>query len=120
MAGMVQFVARYISDGRYLDYTAGADLAAGDVVVVGELVGVAVQPLAAGQTDGLCVEGVIDFAKATGNGTAIAGGVLLYWDATAKVATTNAGGGANKYIGKSVFAGATDSAAVVRVRFHPL
>ena len=55
------FTARYISDGRYLDYTAPSDVAAGDVVVVGELVGVAVEPIAAGRMDGLCVDGVVDF-----------------------------------------------------------
>ncbi len=114
------FTARYISDGKYLDYTPQADLAAGDVVVVGELVGVAVQPITAGRMDGRCVEGLVAFAKATGNGTAIAAGAKVYWDAGNKVATTSDGGGANKYIGKTDFSGAGDGDATVRVRFHPL
>jgi len=114
------FLARYISDGRYLDYTASSDVAAGDVIVAGELVGVAVGPIAAGRTDGLCVDGVVDFAKATGSGTAVSEGAKVYWDAGNKVATTSDGGGANRYIGKAGFGGAGDDDAVVRVRFHPL
>ena len=114
------FTARYISDGRYLDYVAPSDVAAGDVIVAGELVGVAAGPIPAGRMDGLCVDGVVDFAKATGNGTAIAAGAKVYWDAGSKVATTSDGGGANKYIGKTGFSGAGDDDAVVRVRFHPL
>ena len=114
------FTARYISDGRYLDYVAPSDVAAGDVIVVGELVGVAPGPILAGRTDALCVEGVVDFAKATGNGTAIGAGVRVYWDAGNKVATASDGGAANKYIGKTGFSGAADDDATVRVRFHPL
>jgi predicted RecA/RadA family phage recombinase len=116
----VGFTARYISDGRYLDYIAPSDVAAGDVIVVGELVGVAVEPIPAGRMDGLCVEGLVDFAKAAGPGTGIAGGAKLYWDATNVVATTSDGGGTNKYIGKTDFSGAADGDATVRVRFHPL
>ena len=113
------FTARYISDGRYIDYTPAQDVAAGDVVIQGELPGVAVEDIPAGKLGALCVDGLVDFAKASGNGTAIAAGTALYWDATAKQATASAGGGANKYIGKSALA-AADGDATVRVRFHPL
>ncbi len=113
------FTARFISDGRYIDYTPSVDVAAGDVVIQGELPGVAVGDIKASALGSLCVDGLVDFAKASGNGTAIGAGVLLYWDASAKVATASAGGGANKYIGKSAQA-AGDDDSLVRVRFHPL
>jgi predicted RecA/RadA family phage recombinase len=115
----MSLAARYISDGRYIDYTPAQDVAAGDVIVQGELPGVAVVDIPANTLGALCVDGLVDFAKATGGGTAIAAGTVLYWDATAKRATTSAGGGANKYIGKSALA-AADGESVVRVRFNPL
>jgi len=56
---------------------------------------------------------VFDFAKATGQGTAIGVGANVYWDDTNNVATTTATG--NKLIGKCVRA-AVDADATVRVR----
>ena len=61
----------------------------------------------------LAVEGVFDFPKATGGGTAIGAGVNVYWNAGTGVATTTSAG--NKLIGKTVRA-AADADATVRVR----
>jgi len=107
--------ATFVHEGASIDYTPGAAVAAGDVIVQGELVGVAKTPIAASALGSLAVEGVFDFAKATGGGTAIAIGVNVYWDDAANQATTNAGAGANKLIGKCVKA-AADAEATVRVR----
>jgi len=107
--------AVFVHEGCAIDHTPGADVAAGDVVVQGDLVGVAKQPIAAGKLGALAVQGVFDFAKATGAGTAIAMGALVYWDATVDQATTSTGAGANKLIGKTVRA-AADGDATVRVR----
>lgn len=38
--------ATFVHDGRAIDYTPGGDVAAGDVVVQGELVGIAKTPIA--------------------------------------------------------------------------
>lgn len=105
--------ATYVHDGGAIDYTPGAAVAAGDVVVIGELVGVAKTPIAAGALGALAVRGVFDFAKATGGGTAISTGANCYWDDTNNVATTTATG--NKLIGKVIKA-ATDADATVRVQ----
>lgn len=102
-------------EGDAIDYTPGADVAAGDVVVQGELVGVARLDIKANTLGALAVAGVFDFPKATGGGTAITAGAQLYWDDTNDVATTNAGAGANKAIGKAVKA-AADADATVRAR----
>lgn len=107
--------ATFIQEGASIDYTPGVNLAAGAVVVQGELVGVAVQAIAANTLGALAVEGVFDFPKATGGGTAITAGAQLYWDDTNDVATTNAGAGANKAIGKAVKA-AADADTTVRAR----
>ena len=69
MAGMAQFLATYVSDGRYVPYTPSVDLPPGTVVVQGELVGVTREPLRANRLGNLCVDGVISFPKATTPGS---------------------------------------------------
>jgi predicted RecA/RadA family phage recombinase len=105
--------ATFVQDGASLDYTPGADVAAGDVVVQGDLVGVAKLDIKTGRLGALAVNGVFDFAKATGVGTAIAMGAIVYWNDAANQATTTAAG--NKKIGTVVRA-AADADATVRVR----
>jgi len=105
--------AQFIHDGKSIDYTPGADVAAGDVVVQNDLLGVAKLDIAANTLGALAVTGVFDVPKATGAGTAIGAGAKVYWNATAKQATTTATG--NKYLGKTVKA-AVDADATVRVR----
>lgn len=107
--------ATFIHDGNAIDYTPTADVAVGDVVVQSELVGVAKQPIVANARGALAVKGVFDFPKATGGGTAITAGAKVYWDDTNKLATTDDGAGANKYVGKVIRA-AADEDATVRVR----
>ena len=107
---MPQAVFRH--EGNSIDYTPAADVAAGNVVVIGELVGVAKLDIKANVLGALAVTGVFDFAKATGVGTAITAGANCYWDDTNNVATTTAAG--NKLIGKCV-KDAVDADATVRV-----
>ena len=108
-------MATFVQDGRTIDHTPapGSDVAAGDVVVQGELVGVAKVPISGGTLGALAVEGVFDFPKATGGGTAITAGANCYWNAGAQQATTTATG--NKLIGKCVRA-AADADTTVRIR----
>jgi len=108
-------LAIFIHDGAAIDYTPGANVAAGDVVVQGELVGIAKTPIAASALGALAVDGVFDLPKATGGGTAITAGAVVYWDAGASQATTSAAAGANKLLGKTI-AAAADADATVRVR----
>jgi len=107
--------ATYVQEGEAVDYTPGADVAAGDVIVQGDLVGVAPRLIKANVQGALSVTGVYDFAKSTAGGSAIAAGVLVYWDDTANQATVTATG--NKLIGKSIKA-AADGDATVRVRMN--
>ncbi len=109
--------AVFVQEGNQIDYTPGAAVAAGDVVVQGELVGVAKQPIAANVLGALAVDGVFDFPKATGGGTAISAGANVYWDEAEQVAKTDDETGANKLIGKTV-AAAGDNDATVRVRLN--
>ena len=107
--------ATFVQDGCAIDYTPGAAVAAGDVVVQGDLIGVAKRPIAANELGALAVEGVFDFPKATGGGSAIATGVNVYWDVAEAVAKTDSEAGANKLLGKTTKA-AGDNDATVRVR----
>lgn len=105
----------FVQEGAAVDYTPGGDLAAGDVVVQGDLVGVTKRAVPANTLGALHVEGVFDFPKATGGGSAIGVGLDVYWDVAEAVAKTDDEAGANKRIGKTV-AAAGDSDALVRVR----
>lgn len=103
--------AVFAHEGAAVDYTPGAAVAAGDVVVQGDLVGIARLNIPAGALGALAVTGVFDFAKATN--VAYSVGALLYWDDADKIVTTTTSG--NKLIGKVVRAAATTDPSV-RVR----
>lgn len=108
-------IATFVHDGNAIDYTPGSAVASGDVVVQGELVGIAKTAIAANALGALVVDGVFDLPKATGGSTAITAGALVYWDATNSVATTDDASGTNKLLGKTI-AAAADADATVRVR----
>jgi len=99
---------------RAVAYTPGSDVAAGDVVVAGSLVGVAELAIASGATGDLTVEGVFVVPKANPDNT-LTLGVACYWDATNHVATTTSSG--NKLMGKVVKA-AANTDTTVRVRLQ--
>lgn len=105
--------ARFIHEGKSIDYTPSADVTAGDVVVQGDLIGVASRSIVFGHLGALQVDGVFDFPKTAGTGEAIAVGTKVYWDATNTVATATAS--THKYLGKTI-AAAGDNDTLVRVR----
>jgi len=107
--------AVYLAVGNTVDYTPSTAVTAGDVVVQGELVGVATQAIAANVKGALAVAGVFQFPKATTSGSALTAGAKVYWDAGSSVVTTTVG--SNKYVGKVVTAAAA-SASTVEVRLE--
>jgi len=107
--------ATYIHEGNSIDHTPAADVGAGEVVVQGELVGVAKLDIPAGVLGALAVSGVFDFPKEVGGEKVFDAGVEVYWDEANQLADTDPAGGANKRIGRSI-AAAGDGDAVVRVR----
>ncbi len=109
--------ATFVHDGASIDYTPGSDVAVGDVVVLGDLVGVAKQAIKAGTLGALALVGVFDLPKATGAGTGIAAGIALYWDATNQLAKTDSNSGTHKRIGNAVAVASTTD-ATVRVRLN--
>lgn len=111
-------MAEFIQDGRAIDYTPVADVAAGEVIVQGDLIGVTKVPIPAEHAGTLAVEGVFDFDKEVEGGVTFAVGSIAYWDAVNNVAVTTDGSGANKPLGK-VVREADDNDGTVRVRLCP-
>lgn len=107
-------IANFVQEGHTIDYTPAADVAAGDVVVQGDLVGIAKLDIPANTLGALAVTGVFDIAKVAA--TAITAGAIAYWDAGNKVATNTSNSGANKQLGKFIrAAAAADATARVRL-----
>lgn len=71
----------YFQDGDLIDYTPSADVGAGQVVVMGELVSIAPRPIASGKLGAVIVEGVAYLPCATG-ATGAQGSVVFYSSAT--------------------------------------
>ncbi|MEW4530216.1 DUF2190 family protein [Maioricimonas sp. JC845] len=107
--------AHFIQAGDAIDHTPGSDVAAGDVVVQGDLVGIAKRDITAGELGALAVTGVFDVAKQAGGGVTFSTGDKAYWDDTNNVAVTTDGAGANKLLGKAT-ADAADADDLVRIR----
>lgn len=89
----------YVACGDEIAYTNGgaAAIAAGDVVIYGEIVCVALDDIAIGATGAIKSSGVFNLAKLSTD--AIGEGVSVYWDATNSQVTLTAT--ANTLMGKS-------------------
>jgi len=98
--------ATYVQTGDTIDYTPAADVSAGDVVVQGTLVGVALRNIAANTLGALAVRGVFDFDKEE---VAISAGEDVYYDTDSGLAFTSAVG---TYLGKCVQDAAADDGTV--------
>ena len=91
--------ARYVQRGDAIDHTPMADVAAGDVVVVGKLVGVAKLDIKAGELGALALTGVYEMTKNAG--VAFAVGMEVAWDAANRKAVAAGTSGSVK-IGHAV------------------
>ncbi|MEI8244624.1 MAG: DUF2190 family protein [Lentisphaerota bacterium] len=94
--------AVFVQTGHSIDYTPTANVAAGDVIVVGDLIGVAKFDIPANCLGALAIVGCFDVEKA--EAAVFAFGDKVYWDNSAKVATDVAT--ANTYMGKAIAAAA--------------
>ncbi len=74
----------FVQPGKVITHanSSGSDISAGDVVVMGVLVGVALVDIADGESGSVSITGVHTLAKTTG--TAWAQGDVLDWDASAE------------------------------------
>jgi predicted RecA/RadA family phage recombinase len=100
--------SRRVSDGLTIDYVPTTDLAAGDVLQIGEIIAITPRPAKANVPAALDVTGLYEIDKDNSNVTA---GAILYWDNTNKKATTTATG--NKRLGLAAAAAATSATKVL-------
>jgi predicted RecA/RadA family phage recombinase len=82
-------MADYIQKGDILDHTPANAVAAGGVVVIGDLVAVAPRPIAANSLGALAVEGV--FALPCATGATGAQGSAVRWVAASGIADATTG-----------------------------
>lgn len=71
----------YVSAGDVIQFTAGADISSGDVVVIGKILGVALQDIANGATGSVAIRGRFNCPKVSA--AVIAQGESLTWDVSA-------------------------------------
>ena len=98
----------YIQPGHTLTIPSPGAIAPGDVVVVGEIIGVAAGAAALGEPADVHVVGVWSLPKVAGDDMSV--GEAIFWDSAAGLATVTATG--NTRLGVAVAAGA----ATVAVR----
>lgn len=80
---------KFRQPGDVIDYVAGGNIVAGQVVVIGARIGVALTAIANGKTGSVRVTGVFEITKL---GTdVVAQGAALYWDAGNTRLTTTVG-----------------------------
>lgn len=78
----------YIQPGKVIDFVAVAAVLSGQVVRVGQLLGVAAGNVASGETGQAHIEGVFEVPKVAG--AVVAKGESLTWDASAAAFDDNA------------------------------
>lgn len=71
----------YIQPGSVIEHTASADISSGDVVVIGNIIGVALVDIANGSTGSVAIEGVFTVPKVSG--AVISQGESLTYDVSA-------------------------------------
>jgi predicted RecA/RadA family phage recombinase len=105
--------ATFVHDGDRIDYTPAAAVDAGDVIPLGDRVGVATGDIAAGVLASLAVTGVFDFVKDddSSTGTVFLANTPAYWDADAEQASPTKG-----ILLGTVLAAAAKTTGTVRVQ----
>ena len=99
---------KFVQPGEVIDYTAGANIASGQVVLMGARIGVALKAIANGETGPVQVTSVFNIAKLSSDN--MAQGALLYWDNTNSRLTTTASG--NTLAGFAAAAAAASTTSV--------
>lgn len=103
----------HIQPGKVIEFTAGANVASGELVLIGDLVGVALADVANGAVGSAQIEEVFEVPKLSTD--VMTAGVAVYLDASNKRVTLEDEG--NKYAGKTVN-GAGNGIAKVRVKLN--
>ena len=105
---------KYVQVGDVLDYTATSAVALGDAVVIGSnIVGIALDDIAANATGPVAIRGVFLVTKASDD---ISQGAKLYWDAASRNFTTSSGSGT---FAGNAWSAAASADTTVEILLHP-
>jgi predicted RecA/RadA family phage recombinase len=109
-------VNNFINEGRALQFTATANVASGQGVVIGSVLGVATDAVANGDTGAALIVGRVKLPKAAG---AITAGAKLIWDHTAGNLKTSGAAPGNLNNAAIAASGAGAGDATVEVILNP-
>lgn len=105
----------YQGDPDVIDYTPGADISAGEVVIAGNIAGVAMEDIANGELGSIRVSGVFDVAKTATVTFSV--GAPVYFDESANTAGSTA---TDALIGYAVKAALANDATVRVLLANPI
>jgi predicted RecA/RadA family phage recombinase len=112
--------ATVIQEGKAIDYTPAGAVGAGAIVDLGELLGVAPEPIAASVAGALLLEGVFSLTKDGTSGPVFEIGDAVFWDTVNSLAVRTGGSGC-LYFGTCTEAAAAGVAGVkAELRPHDL
>ena len=100
----------FVQPGNDLNFVAAADVASGEVVVAGSLVGISTGAYKSGETGVFEVTGVHKVAKASA--TTFTQGAKVYYLTATKLATDLSNSGANPFLGYAAKAPAANATVV--------
>ena len=104
--------AVFYQDGKRIDIVQSGDIDSGDIVLIGELIGVQTYPIKKDEKGSVAVSGVFQVVKKSAD--TFTAGQKVYWDNTLKQATSTASG--NTLMGITVAqAGSSDSTVLVKI-----
>lgn len=106
----------YVESGKLVTVVAAANITKGNIVVVGQMFGVATKNALTGEEVELHMGGVFDFAKLNAASMSIGVGGNAYWDATNAVIVANVTG--NTRVGVNAGAAVSNTATSIRVRLN--
>jgi len=89
-----------LNSGETINHIPSSDVAAGDVILQGNLFGIALTAIPSGRLGSLAISGIFRITKLSTDNVTV--GAVLYWDNTNKRVTLTAGG--NTRIGLAVAA----------------
>lgn len=110
--------ADFVQEGLSINYTPATAVAAGDIVDLGELVGVAKVPIEANALGALSVEGVFGVVKSGSAGPVFAVGEPVFWDTVNQLAVRTGASGCILLGVCVAAAGASDTSVRARLRPH--
>jgi predicted RecA/RadA family phage recombinase len=105
------------TDGTKINYTPAGAIAAGEVVDLGDILGVAERAIAAAAVGALSLEGEFSILKSGSTGPVFAVGDAVFWDTVNSLAVRTGGAGC-LYVGTCT-AAATTSETTVRTLLAP-